>query len=117
MQNSDSLFSYSSPTTQLGGLKNFNLSPSFTMLQIPPTNGKGHAKSNPQPTKDPIEIPIEGSLHRNHVNHEKMYLYQWHCDCHLVSINPGNSIGMTIKPNWTSKFDAFNYKQVCLYKT
>ena len=36
MQNSDSLFSYSSPTTQLGGLKNFNLSPSFTMLQIPP---------------------------------------------------------------------------------
>ena len=36
MQNSGSLFSYSSPATQLGGLKNFNLSPLFTMLQIPP---------------------------------------------------------------------------------
>ena len=59
MQNSDSLFSYSSPTTQLGGLKNFNLSPSFTILQIPPME-KATLKAIPNQPRIQLKYQLKG---------------------------------------------------------
>lgn len=47
----------------LAGLKEFQLK--STVHHTPHTsNGKGQAKSNPQPPQDPVEVPIEAELRR-----------------------------------------------------
>lgn len=46
-------------TSFLVRLKEFQLKPSVHNTPNTP-NGEGQAKSNTQPTKDPVEIPIEG---------------------------------------------------------